>query len=109
MVLAAEKIFERQIKTYLAEHGAYHVKYFANGYTKRGIPDILACVNGHFVGIEVKAQRGRPSDLQILNVRRIREAGGIAFVLYPSGFEKFKHFIHGLNCGRIEEMEIEVR
>lgn len=69
------------------------MKYFANSFTKSGIPDILACVNGYFVGIEVKAQNGKPSELQLYNVRKIREAGGFAMILYPSGFEKFKKFI----------------
>lgn len=73
--------------------GAWHVKFFANNFTKSGIPDILACVDGYFVGIEVKAQNGKPSALQLYNVRKIREAGGFAMVLYPSGFEKFKKFI----------------
>lgn len=56
----------------------------------------MACVNGYFVGIEVKAQNGKPSELQLYNVRKIREAGGFAMILYPSGFEKFKEFIVGL-------------
>lgn len=61
--------------------------------TKSGIPDILACVNGYFVAIEVKAQNGKPSDLQLYNVEKIREAGGIAIILYPDGFDEFKKLI----------------
>lgn len=53
----------------------------------------MACVNGYFVGVEVKAQNGKPSELQLYNVKKIREAGGFAMILYPSGFEKFKKFI----------------
>lgn len=73
------------------------MKFFANSYTKSGIPDILACVNGYFVGVEVKAQNGKPSDLQLYNIKKIREAGGFAVVLYPSGFNEFKEFIIDLN------------
>lgn len=69
------------------------MKFFANNFTKSGIPDILACVNGYFVGVEVKAQNGKPSELQLYNIRKIREAGGFAVVLYPSGFNEFKQFI----------------
>lgn len=81
------------MKKFLDSQGAWYVKYFANSFTKSGIPDILACVNGYFVGIEVKAQNGKPSELQLYNVKKIRKAGGFAVVLYPSGFEKFKKFI----------------
>lgn len=95
--MAAEKLFENKIKAYLQTRGAYFVKFFANAFTRSGVPDILACVNGYFVGIEVKAKDGRPSELQLLNVRQIREAGGFAFILYPSAYDKFTKFINGLD------------
>lgn len=95
--MAREKTYENKIKKYLESRGAWFIKYWAGAqYTKSGIPDILACVNGYFVGIEVKAQDGTPSDLQLLNVQKIRDAGGFAFVLYPSKFTEFKQFIDGL-------------
>lgn len=94
--MGPEKRFETKIKRFLDEEGAWYVKYFANRNTKSGIPDVLACVNGYFVAIEVKAQNGHPSDLQIHHCTEIRIAGGFSFALYPSGFEKFKEFIKGL-------------
>ena len=96
-IIPAEKTFENKVKKFLDSQGAWYVKFFANSFTKSGIPDILACVNGYFVGVEVKAQNGTPSELQLYNVKKIREAGGFAMVLYPSGFEKFKRFILDLN------------
>lgn len=95
--MAAEKVFENKIKKYLKDHGAYFLKYWAGAqFTKSGVPDILACVNGYFVGIEVKAQNGKPSELQLYNIRQIRKAGGLAYVIYPSGWERFKEIIDDL-------------
>ena len=94
--IAQEKTFENKIKKFLESEGAYFVKFFANSYTKSGVPDILACVNGYFVGVEVKAQNGKPSELQLYNVDKIRESGGFAMILYPSAFQKFKDFVKGL-------------
>ena len=91
--MAAEKIFENKIKGFLKEQGCYYVKFFANRMTKTGVPDILASVNGYFVGIEVKAQNGRPSELQFYNLREIRKSGGFCVIVYPSGYEDFKKFI----------------
>lgn len=91
-----EKDFENQIKQYLFDAEAWYVKFFANRMTKSGIPDILACVNGYFVGIEVKAQSGHPSALQLHKCSEIRKAGGFAFIVYPSGFEQLKSFIKSL-------------
>jgi len=98
MTIAAEKNFENKIKKFLDEYGTYYVKFFANAYTKSGIPDILACINGYFVGIEVKAQNGTPSELQLHNVHAINAAGGFAFVLYPSKFDEFKKFVDDLTA-----------
>ena len=64
--------------------------------TKTGVPDILASVNGYFVGIEVKAQNGKPSELQYYNVRKIRESGGFAYIVYPSGWEDLQAVLRGL-------------
>ena len=98
--MGPEKTFETKIKEFLNDQGAWYVKFFANGYTKKGIPDILACVNGYFVGIEVKAQNGTVKPIQEYHLKKIRKAGGFAFVLYPSGFDEFKQFVYGLNCER---------
>lgn len=48
---------------------------------KRGIPDILACLNGQFLAIEVKAE-GKLSTvtpIQNFQIGGIQAAGGIAF------------------------------
>lgn len=97
--MAKEKAFENKIKKFLNDNGCWVVKFFANSYTKRGIPDLLACVNGYFVAIEVKAENGTPSDLQEYNVRKINEAGGIAMILYPKNFGDFKDLIYRLKEG----------
>lgn len=94
--MAAEKKFENKIKRYLKDHNCWYVKYFANRMTKSGVPDILACINGYFVAIEVKASEGHPSDLQIWNRDQIRKSGGIAIILYPEQWEDFRLLIADL-------------
>lgn len=101
--MTAEKNFENQIKAFLKDQGCWFVKYWsgcgAGGkkFTKDGIPDILACVNGQFVGIEVKAPKGKPSELQLWNLKKIDDSGGYGILLYPKDFELFKTFIILLN------------
>ena len=95
--MAAEKNFENKIKGFLKETGAWFIKYWAGAqYTKSGVPDILASINGYFVAIEVKGPNGKPSELQLHNINKIRDSGGFAFVLYPSGFDEFKRFVLNL-------------
>lgn len=94
-----EKAFETKIKDYLSSFNCWFCKFFANSYTKSGVPDVLACVNGKFVGIEVKAEKGRPSQLQIYNRDKIRESGGLSIILYPEQFGDFKIFIQKILNG----------
>ena len=89
----SEKAFENRIKAWLKDHGCFYVKFFANNYTVRGIPDILTCVNGYFVGIEVKDTGGRPTDIQIQKIKKIRESGGFAWIVYPGGWDELKEYL----------------
>lgn len=102
-----EKTFENKIKKYIKSKGAYCVKYFGCSYSTAGTPDILACINGYFVAIEVKAQNGKPSELQLAKINDVRQAGGFGYVVYPSGWNKLKAIIDGLlvdNFNREDEV-----
>lgn len=94
--MASEKIFENKIKKFLAEQNCWCVKFFANGYTKKGVPDLLCCVNGFFLAIEVKAENGTASELQKWNIDKIRGCGGYAIILRPSQFNCFKELVFAL-------------
>ena len=50
-------------------------------YGTAGIPDIIACMGGRFVALEVKQPGGKPTRLQEITLGKIREAGGIAAVV----------------------------
>lgn len=92
--MAGEKQFENKVKRFLKEQGVYYLKYWAGAvYTKSGIPDLLICCEGVFIAVELKAKNGKPSDLQLFNLRKIERAGGFSFLLYPDKFESFKQFI----------------
>ncbi|MEY8001184.1 VRR-NUC domain-containing protein [Clostridium sp. Mt-5] len=89
--MAAEKQFENKIKAFLDMlPNTWYFKYWAGPYSKAGIPDIIACINGKFVGIEVKAPKGRASELQKRTIRLIKKSKGTAYILYPKDFENFK-------------------
>jgi Holliday junction resolvase len=48
---------------------------------ERGVPDILCCYRGRFVGFEVKTAKGRISGPQRVQNERIRRARGRAVVV----------------------------
>lgn len=105
--MAQEKNFEKRIKTFLTMEGCWFIKYWGGGeYTKAGIPDILVCCSGHFIGVEIKAPRGKPSPLQIRNLKKIHDAGGFAVLLYPRDIDFFKHLVENLKCGNDFEVSL---
>lgn len=100
-----EKTFENRIKKYLEKKECWFVKFFANAYTSSGIPDILCCINGRFVAIEVKQEKGKPSLLQEVHLAKIKKAGGIGVLAYPSGYENLKKLIDNLIENRDYQIE----
>lgn len=51
-----------------------------DNFQEEGIPDLLCCYRGLFVGIELKQVGEEPSKAQEHQMRKIRASGGIAFV-----------------------------
>lgn len=96
-----ETPFKNKIEKLLNDHNAWYIKYWAgNKFTKEGVPDILACINGKFYGIELKGDTGRPKLLQIIKLRDIRQAGGIGILLYPRDLDAFIEFINETESGK---------
>lgn len=88
--MKSEKTFENKVKLYLKQKGAYFIKTHGDRFSKVGVPDLIVCYKGLFIGIELKAPNGKPSELQLYNLREIEKSGGISYLLYPKDYEKFK-------------------
>jgi hypothetical protein len=55
--------------------------------SKRGIPDLLLCMDGLFVAIELKkSDKDDPDPLQEWNLDCIVKAGGVAITCYPENW-----------------------
>lgn len=65
---------------------AFVWKAAAGPYTRQGIPDVCAVINGRYYGFEVKRPFvGRLSPIQEQTIKRIEKAGGRAYVVtYPA-------------------------
>lgn len=99
--MAAEKEFEKKVKQFLKDKGCWVLKTWSNGIQRKGVPDLLVCCNGYFLGIELKAENGKPSELQKWNIEQIKQANGFAFVLYPDEFDAFRYLIDDLLYDRL--------
>lgn len=68
------------IKKYLASLGSdvFFWKEHGGPYGSAGIPDIICCYKGRFLGLEAKLPGGRLTELQKRAIEKINRAGGIA-------------------------------
>lgn len=92
-----EKQYESKIRKYIDELGGWHVKFMGNAFTKAGTPDLLCCINTRFVAIEVKAQNGKPSELQIHALEAVHKAGGFAVLAYPDKWQELKTLLKAIS------------
>ena len=97
MAQTPEKAVKKKVRALLDELQAYYVMPVTGGYGTQGAPDFLVCHRGKFVGIETKAGRGKTTALQELNLQRIRDAGGVALVIYETDIEKLKTILENEN------------
>lgn len=65
----------------IKKHSAYYFFPVMGGYGRSGIPDIIVCHKGHFLGVECKAGFNKPTALQEREMAAIHKAGGSAMVV----------------------------
>ena len=65
----------------LKQYGVYFFFPATHGYGRSGVPDIICCIGGKFLGIECKAGKNEPTALQQREINQIQAAGGMAMVV----------------------------
>lgn len=86
-----------RVRAKLKEIGSYWFTPATGGYGKSGVPDIVACINGKFVGIECKAGDNKPTILQEKNLAEIRANGGIALVIHENNLDELDYYFKSLS------------
>jgi len=89
-VTTPEKKVKDKVKKILAEFGAYYFMPATGGYGKSGVPDLVACLKGRFIGIECKANGGVPTALQEKNLMQIIGVGGFSILVDEGGIDTFR-------------------
>ena len=80
--MVKEAVIQKKLMVTLKKEfsSAYIRKIHQSMYSYSGVPDILMCTSGLFIGIEVKIDTGRVTKLQERELSLISEAGGLALV-----------------------------
>ena len=77
-----ETKIQKQVQAYIRSIGGYCFKVHGSIYMRAGIPDVICCIDGKFVGIETKDGDNTASELQLAHGRLINKAGGLFMVAY---------------------------
>ena len=79
--MTPEAKVKKKVVAILKQYGAYFFYPVTGGYGRSGVPDIIVCHKGCFIGIECKAGNNKPTPLQEQNLNAIQAAGGISLVI----------------------------
>lgn len=64
------------------------INQHGSAYGSRGVPDIILCIKGHFVAVELKVGDNTPTPLQKHWLDKIIDAKGDAYVCYTLDYFK---------------------
>ena len=81
---------KKAVRLLLDKLGVYHFMPPANGFGRAGIPDIVGCMDGHFIAIECKAGKGKTTALQDRELNAILNAGGTVFIAREHNLDDLK-------------------
>ena len=93
MAKTPEGEIKDQVRKVLDEMGAYYFFPAANGYGRTGIPDVIACYKGHFIGIECKAGSKQPTALQQRELDNIEKAEGTGILVNADNISNLKNIL----------------
>jgi hypothetical protein len=96
MASTPEKKVKDRVKALLKKHDVYMFNPVTSGFGTSGVPDIVACIKGKFIGIEVKAGDNKPTALQEKNLADIARVGGFAVVVNENGLDHLDRLLETL-------------
>lgn len=80
--MAREKKLQDKCIEYLKSKGIYHLNLYGDGFSGKGKPDLVVCINGRFVAFELKVgSNGMQADQKIHKIR-IERSGGLHYSPY---------------------------
>jgi len=94
--MTPEKKVKIKVKSILDKVGAYHCMPATGGYGASGVPDIIACYKGNFIGIECKANGNKPTALQNKHLYNIKKAQGYSMVIDETDIDALELFLKTL-------------
>ena len=94
-----QKWVQDQLKKEFGE-SLYIFKVPQGPYTsRRGLPDLIMCISGRFVAIEVKTETGSLTALQSHEIANVRKSGGLSYVIFGKDLDMIKCIVEEARHG----------
>lgn len=86
--MTPETKVKNKIRSILKKYNVYFFMPRGTALGRNGIPDIICCINGCFVGIECKAGKNKATALQLYEQQQIKDNKGIAIVVNEDNIDE---------------------
>lgn len=82
-----ERDLQREVIDWCKESGLYYINIHGGGFTGRGTPDIIICLDGRFVAVELKVGKNKLEPAQVIRRNQILQSNGVHIA--PRSFSEF--------------------
>jgi len=93
MAATPEKKVKDKVVKILKANGAYYFFPATFGMGRSGVPDVVCCHKGAFIGIECKAGKNTTTPLQDRELKAISVAGGVALVIHENNMDELERIL----------------
>jgi Holliday junction resolvase len=93
--MTPEAKVKKKVVAVLKQYKAYYFYPVTGGYGRSGVPDVIACHDGRFIGIECKSGSNKPTPLQEKNLSDIQAAGGVSLVVNEDNINVVEELFDG--------------
>lgn len=94
-----ESLIQRKITDWLTSQKIWWMKAHQTTFSRSGIPDLIVCLDGRFLSLEVKTEIGTPTPLQMRERERISKSGGRSDIV--RSLAEVKHIVKEMRSERI--------
>lgn len=99
-----ETLFKKKVLEWIEENLKNSYCFVIDQRALRGTPDLLCCINGAMVGIELKSSIKETHSsarfkLQLWYLNKIRSANGYGLIIYPENWKKMQNVLKKIHKG----------
>lgn len=92
--MTPEAKVKKKVKQVLDKVNCYYFFPATGGYGKSGVPDVIACFRGHFIGIECKSGKNVPTALQAHEMKKIEFNEGSTCVINEENIDDLEDWLY---------------